>query len=349
MPIYEPDLSFGDMGKAVKSFKCAQCSRYLLVAWSAQKNSYVLRCGESLEHEGVVPYGRDPELLEIANKLKGRPLPMETTALKKLDPKQMLQRVSQAKWPKDLTQADLGLIAKVCTDYGLDPLFGELMIYQGRPYVTIDARRRKAQETGQLDGISARPATTAEREARKVPAEDYLFVAEVRVKGASFPFVGWGRVQESETSGSQFLPIVKDPAAQAEKRAEAQALRRAFHMPLPSAEEIIEGEFAVLPEVKEAPKSKSRPQKADLRPTAPPTINQDNTVQPLQDTSKRKADEITEADIPDATALLKIANAVWSIQPKELWDELNYTSQHNFEDAGVDSPWECFLRLKAVR
>jgi len=198
---------------------------------------------------------------------------METGALVKLNRAQMLDRVNQAKFPKDLTIEDRQLIAIVSIEYGLDPLFGELMVYQGRPYITIDARRRKAQETGNLDGISARPATKEEREARRVPAEDYLFVAEVWVKGASHPFEGWGRVKESETKGDSHLPVVKDPAAQCEKRAEAQGLRRAFHIPLPSFEEIIEGEFTVLPDEKVATKAKTSPTK---QPTSPPAPGQKN-------------------------------------------------------------------------
>ena len=198
---------------------------------------------------------------------------METTALMKLDLEQMLARVNQARFPKDLTIQDRQLIAKVSIEYGLDPLFTELMIYQGRPYVTIDARRRKAQETGRLDGISSRPATKEEREARKVPDEDYLFLVLVWVKGASHPFEGWGRVKAADTKGDPHLPIVKDTAAMAEKRAEAQALRRAFHLPLPSFEEIVEGEFAELPEKKKAPKPKPSPPKAVMSPTAPTQNN----------------------------------------------------------------------------
>ena len=281
MPIYEPDLSYEDMKKALHTFKCAVCSNHLTLAWSAQQNSYMLRCGKVLEHEGVVPLGRDPELLEIANKLKGRPLPMETKELKKQTKETMLARVDMAKFPKDLTRADRALIATVALEYGLDPLFGELMIYQGRPYVTIDARRRKAQETEKLDGISARPATKQERVARRVPDEDYLFVAEVWVRGASHPFEGWGRVKESETKGDPHLPVVKDPAAQAEKRAEAQGLRRGFHLPLPSFEEIIEGEFTDITPRGEVTNSKSSPPKAPARP-APPTTS--NRLTPAQRT-----------------------------------------------------------------
>jgi len=196
---------------------------------------------------------------------------MESTALQKMDERTMLSRVNQAKWPKELSTTDRQLIAKVSIEYGLDPLFGELMVYQGRPYVTIDARRRKAQETCNLDGINSRPATVAEKKSRQTPDNDYLFFCEVWVKGASHAFTGWGHVREKETKGSDYLPIVNDPMFMAEKRAEAQALRRAFHIPLPSAEEIIEGVFTEVtdkPPAGAVSKDKDKPaQKGKESPT----------------------------------------------------------------------------------
>jgi len=269
MPIYADEVPFDQLRQLSKYHVCAECGAFLALSWSNERNCYILRCKRFLEHNGIRRLGRDPEIDEIRNKLKGEPLPMKTTALQELDPKQMLERVNQARFPKDLTVQDRQLMATISIEYGLDPLFGELMIYQGRPYVTIDARRRKAQETNQLDGISARPATKTERQARGVENGDYLFVAEVWVKGASHPFEGWGMVKESETKGSEFLPIVKDPAAQCEKRAEAQALRRAFHIPLPSFEEIIEGDFTVVSDKKVASKSETGPPAVKTDPKAP--------------------------------------------------------------------------------
>lgn len=278
MPIYADEVPFNDLRKMGKYHVCAECGALLRLSWSNDRNCYMLRCERFEEHNGIRRLGRDPEIDEIRNKLKGEPLPMETTALQKLDPKGMLDRVNQARFPKDLTVVDRTLIAKISIEYGLDPLFGELMIYQGRPYVTIDARRRKAQETDLLDGINARPANKQEKQARGVPPEDYLFVAEVWVKGCSHPFEGWGRVREAETKGDPHLPIVKDPAAQAEKRAEAQALRRGFHLPLPSFEEIVEGEFTEVTDEKGAPKSKPTPSKA--QPSLIPPTPKGNITQP---------------------------------------------------------------------
>ena len=270
MPIYEKEMSVEEMKKVSKNHICAECGAFLTISFSNEKNCYALVCERFADHTGIRRLGRDPEVAEIRSKLKGEPIQMETKALTKLDPQAMMERVNQARFPQDLTIADRQLIAKISIEYGLDPLFNELMIYQGRPYITIDSRRRKAQETGLLDGINARPATKAEKVARRIPEEDYLFIAEVWVKGASHPFEGVGRVRAEETTGDKHLPIVKDPAAQCEKRAEAQALRRAFHLPLPSFEEIVEGEFVVIGEKKEAPKSKSTALKGAKDTTAPP-------------------------------------------------------------------------------
>ena len=263
-------MSVEEMKRASKNHICAECGAFLKLSWSNERDCYALVCQRFAEHTGIRRLGRDPEVAEIRNKLKGEPIQMETKALMKLDPTQMLRRVEQARFPAQLTAQDKALIAKISIEYGLDPLFNELMIYQGRPYITIDSRRRKAQETGLLDGISARPATKKEKEARRVPEEDYCFIAEVWVKGASHPFEGVGRVRAEETKGDPHLPIVKDPAAQCEKRAEAQALRRAFHIPLPSYEEIVEGEFVELPPKKEATRGKAAPAKGKGDTTAPP-------------------------------------------------------------------------------
>ncbi|GAJ08853.1 unnamed protein product, partial [marine sediment metagenome] len=133
----------------------------------------------------------------------------------------------------DLTAPERQLMAEISISYGLDPLMNELMIYQGNPYPTINARYRKAQETGKFDGIDTRPASKEERTQRNAKEGDYLYRCEVWVKGASHPFVGWGRVRAAETKGSEHLPIVKDPDRQAEKRAEAMGLRKGFSMPVP--------------------------------------------------------------------------------------------------------------------
>lgn len=178
------------------------------------------------------------EALRLA-KLKGEQM---TTDLALLTEKQMLERVNQAKFPQDLSQAEKNLLVQVALSYRLDPLLGELTIYQGRPFVSIDGRYRKAHETGQLDGMDTRPATKEERQAWEIPDGDLFFRAEVWKNGCARSFVGWGRVRKQETlpprdpSKAGFRPLETNPQRMAEKRAEAQALRKAFFLPLPSFE-----------------------------------------------------------------------------------------------------------------
>lgn len=164
---------------------------------------------------------------------------MDSNQLTVMDEQTMLRRVEMARFPQDLTKPDKTLLAQVAITYGFDPLMGEVSIYQRRPYVSIDGRYRKAQETGQLDGVETRPATKQEKEDWQIPEGDYFYRSEVYLKGSTRPFVAWGRVHKAETVGGKgFKPVEKNPQRMAEKRAEAQALRKAFHIPLPSVEDI---------------------------------------------------------------------------------------------------------------
>ena len=184
---------------------------------------------------------------------------MESKELMTTAPKDMIARINMARFPQDLTPKEKDLLAVAAISYGLDPLMGELTIYQGGLLVAIDGRRRKAQETGELDGTVTRPAAKDEREAYPVEAGDHLWRAEVYKKGCSQPFVGWGKVTVREieavkeavqrksdeklrrnpnaTPSDPFaLPLVKDPQGMAEKRAENDGLRKGFHLDLPDAE-----------------------------------------------------------------------------------------------------------------
>lgn len=234
--ITEATMTYDDMKKAVANgCLCVQCQGSLTIAWGGQMgiDGYILRCGNDINHIGITRHDKKHE-----QKLK-EGFSMESNALMTMDEKTMLQRVEMARFPQDLTLADKKLLAQVAISYGFDPLMGEVTIYQGKPFVSIDGRYRKAQETMRLDGVETRPATRQEREDWQIPEGDYFFRSEVFVAGATHPFVAWGRVRKSETTGGKgFKPVETNPQRMAEKRAEAQALRKAFHIPLPSVEDI---------------------------------------------------------------------------------------------------------------
>jgi hypothetical protein len=156
-----------------------------------------------------------------------------------MDDKAMVARIGTAKFPQELSQSDVRLLSLAARTYGFDPILGEISIYQGRPFISIDGRYRKAQETKMFDGIETRPANKQEKTDWDIPDGDYFFRSECWVKGSSRPFVGWGRVRQSEINpNGKFKPVDVNPQRMAEKRAEAQALRKAFHIPLPSIEDI---------------------------------------------------------------------------------------------------------------
>ena len=230
------EMTHVDMRKAVDNgYLCAVCQGRLSVCWGGSYgfNGWVLRCGNDIGHKGITRHD-----IKYENKIKEH-LSMDSTALTTMDEKTMLARVEMARFPQDLTVQDKRLLAQVAITYGFDPLMGEVTIYQGRPFVSIDGRYRKAQETNLLDGVETRPATKQERIEWQIPDGDYYCRAAVWLKGSSRPFVGWGRVLMTDTQGGKgFKPVEKYPQRMAEKRAEAQALRKAFHIPLPSIEDI---------------------------------------------------------------------------------------------------------------
>lgn len=62
---------------------------------------------------------------------------------------------------------------------------------------------------------------------------------------------------------------------------------------------------------------------------------------------RRDPNTVTEAEVKTATDLAKVANQCWGWQPDKLWKELGYFNQRNYEEAGLEKPWDSFLKLKA--
>ena len=107
---------------------------------------------------------------------------------------------------------------------GVHAELGEIILYQGKPYITIDGRLRIAHETGLLDGVDVRPATQMEFTNYGCEAGDQLWHCYVFKKGSRRPYTGWGHVKSSDRN-----PVSKThPRELAKKRAKYDALRTAF-------------------------------------------------------------------------------------------------------------------------
>lgn len=63
---------------------------------------------------------------------------------------------------------------------------------------------------------------------------------------------------------------------------------------------------------------------------------------------RRPPTSVQEKDVPDGAALETVILGCFGWAPERVWSEANYTSRNNFEEAGVETAWQLFLRLWEV-
>lgn len=134
-------------------------------------------------------------------------------------------------------------VAKLAVAYGLDPFLGELVVLGNKPYPTVAAIQRKANEDERFDGENCRPATAQERTdfylPLQAPDDEYLWRCEVWVKGKAHSFVGWGRASTKNVKMSTMQLWLPEMA---QKRARGRTYRLAFNIGIPTIEEMYEFE-----------------------------------------------------------------------------------------------------------
>jgi len=155
-------------------------------------------------------------------------------AIQKVDDSQVKALANAPVWPRDCNENQRVMVARLAIAYGLDPMMGELTVYQGKPWLTIDGRIRIASESGKYQGIiEDRPATADEYKALKCsPDEVYLWYVSVKHADWIKPVGRFGRVKlkgdRNQLAGST---ISYDTIAR--KRALWAALREAWPLKLP--------------------------------------------------------------------------------------------------------------------
>ena len=108
---------------------------------------------------------------------------------------------------------------------GVRAELGEVMIYQGKPYVTLAGRIRIAHRTGLLNGMFPRPASQHETRSFGATEDEVVWTCEVWRIGVSRPFRGWGVASRKGDRN----PVAKQfPREMAKKRAKYDALALAF-------------------------------------------------------------------------------------------------------------------------
>lgn len=173
---------------------------------------------------------------------------------------------------KPVTQEQKNAIAIVALAYGLDPLMGEIMPYQGKPYVTIAGRRRKDAEAGKAGRIRFRPLTQDEvnwfEGVRALNPGDlamYCIITDVNTGGEVEAFARvLAKERDKGRQGAENLPTVQYDIEMVQKRAERRA-REMLWGPISrpdgleglavmvEGDEVVEGESRIIEEGEDVP------------------------------------------------------------------------------------------------
>jgi len=138
------------------------------------------------------------------------------------------------KFSKDCNKEQALEVARIALAYELDPFLGELIPYQGRPYITIDGRIRLADRHPGYDGYDIDPATETERKALGATQDEIVWKCTVHRRDRSRPTTAYGRAG----GNAEANPVAKRWTAEvAMKRAVHRALRAAFPVPIPGLED----------------------------------------------------------------------------------------------------------------
>lgn len=224
---------------------CAEHQSPLEVAWYSAGKCYVLRCGEDHYLDAIT---RQLSLTQEYKAGADIPEPIKSNIEKSIRRRQMQQNRQVVPFRiegvpnKDLATGELLAPEQVKSlmdyayKYKLDPFRGHLVLMYGKPYITIDGYLFHAKGTKKPYSLASRPMTTPEEKQYKVGKTDHAWIAEVNFTDSSSVFTGLGIVTYEEmTAKSPTKPdklrspvVAAHPWQLAQKRAEWQALRRAF-------------------------------------------------------------------------------------------------------------------------
>ena len=211
------------LDEIVKRYQCPEHGKKLVVAWDAQENSYVIRCGE-----GHFPEEVTRELTPTQEFKQGKREPVG----KGLD---LLPRADLATG-EALSPQLVEALVSYAQKYGLDAYRGHVMLMYGKPYIGIDGYLYYANKYGEPHTLESRPLKDQELKEYRAPENAFTWLAKVTLLNTGQEFSGFGVVTQDEiTAMSTKHPtqlrspvVAAHPWQLAQKRAEWQALRRAF-------------------------------------------------------------------------------------------------------------------------
>lgn len=202
---------------------CAEHKAALEVCWAPDGNVYALRCGEGHYAEAVTRKVSEVTKIKQAVKpdipLNAFAMPSEDLGTKKL-----------------LSITEQQALIDYGRHYGLDAYRGHVMMMFGKPYIGLDGYIFVANRTRRPYTMPTRPANAEERLAMQIGVDDYCWICELQVENPRTYVRAIGIVTAEEltetskkdTTQLRYPVVAKHPQLLAQKRAEWQALRRAF-------------------------------------------------------------------------------------------------------------------------
>ena len=238
----------GDYDRLVgiaKNNVCAKHKTPLEVAWYSAEKTWVLRCGHDHYPHAIT---RQLSLTEEYKTGAEIPEPVKSNIEKGMRKRAMQQSKQptamtfQGVPATDLATGELLLpeVVKALVDYAhryhLDPARGHVVLMYSKPYVTIDGYLFHARQSAKPYTLQSRPMTTDEITQYKIGETDHGWLAKVILTETGDEFSGTGIVTYEEMTAKSprdqsklRSPVVAaHPWQLAQKRAEWQALRRAF-------------------------------------------------------------------------------------------------------------------------
>lgn len=286
--------------------------------------------------------------------------------------------ILQTVWPK-APQVEVYKAAMLCKEYGLNPLMKHVFLVpfnegkQSETWVAmlgIKATRLIASRQGAYSYVDDSPRVMSEAEQLKIFGEvDSGFIRAITVlrSMSGTEARGYGNWPKDQVPYGSDKGNTKYNMAFI--RSERNALDRLFPGAMPAGVQVVDESYIEGEVLEGVPLDEPEPE--DVAESGDPseagqyepeeeeggggetisaiTKGEENKKNREASAARRTSDQITEEDVPDGFALEKVANEVWGLQPAKLWPDLNYKSVRNFEDAGVEKAWDCFLKLKSVR
>ncbi len=211
------------LDKMTEGYVCAEHSFALVTAWSAEENSYAIKCGKGHYPEEIK---RNPSQIEGFKQGTVEPVGKGLNLLPRVD-------LGTGEVLGKEMQTALILYAE---RYGLDAFRAHVYIMYGKPYIGLDGYLYLANKTTIPYQLRSRPLTEDERKTYLIAEHDHAWTCEIVLPLTSQSFTGLGIVTNDEmTAVSSKNPsqarspvVAAHPWQLAQKRAEWQALRRAF-------------------------------------------------------------------------------------------------------------------------